>query len=99
MAGDGQESITAGAMQEWSVHGEARQMYESRWLHFVGKAKGKKALGKLLYTDVPWPAEEDTSAEELVAILLSGVKVYNYLHVYLADQWDDSHRNIPVQKG
>ncbi|BDA45761.1 probable ankyrin-1 [Coccomyxa sp. Obi] len=59
---------------EWSVHGEARQMYESRWLHFVGKAKGKKALGKLLYTDVPWPAEEGTSAEELVAILLSGTK-------------------------
>lgn len=54
-------------------------MYESRWLHFVGKAKGKKALGKLLYTDVPWPAEEGTSAEELVAVLLSGAKVICFL--------------------
>ena len=58
------------------MHGEARQMYESRWLHFVGKAKGKKAVRKLLYRDVPWPAEEGTAAKELVTILLSGAKVF-----------------------
>jgi hypothetical protein len=61
--------------QEWSVHGEARQVYESRWQHFVSRTKGKKSVGKLTYGDVPWPADEGCSADNLQAILLSGTKV------------------------
>lgn len=64
-----------GWWQEWSVNGETRQMYESRWQHFVSRTKGKKTMGKLGYKDVPWPAEEGCSAEDLQAVLLSGTKV------------------------
>jgi hypothetical protein len=62
-------------VQEWSLHGNARQMYESRWLHLVSRTKGNKELGRLTYADVPWPAEEGASAEEILSVLLAGIKV------------------------
>ncbi|EIE22661.1 hypothetical protein COCSUDRAFT_42315 [Coccomyxa subellipsoidea C-169] len=68
------EDVAVDDAIEWSVNGETRQMYESRWQHFVSRTKGKKTVGKLGYKDVPWPAEEGCSAEDLQAILLSGTK-------------------------
>lgn len=66
---------TAFVTQEWSVNGEARQMYESRWAHFVSRIKGKRELGKLTYVDIPWPAAAGAPAHQLTAVMLAGAKV------------------------
>lgn len=60
-------------MQVPPEHIQARKAYEARWQRFNAAAQSPGT--KLAYIDIPWPAEEFASDEELQQAILAGTVV------------------------
>ena len=69
--------ITVGICLQVDVEAEhARMAYERSWQRFRSSAGCKpSAEQKLAYIDIPWPAEEYVSSEQLISVVFAGTLV------------------------
>ena len=72
-------SHLVGGMTHGLLHGtqvdvtseQARRAYEARWQQFQSKTRAGKPGIRLAYIDIPWPAEEFASNDELIQVLFA----------------------------
>ena len=50
---------------------QARRAYEARWQQFQSKTRSGKPDIRLTYIDIPWPAEEFASNDELIRVVFA----------------------------